>query len=391
MEQMPHDLVFDRVYAHGDPRLGQKRGIALNSGATQVINSHISDIKAAGVDSQAIAGWNGSGPFVIENNYLEAAGENVMFGGADPSVWNLVPSDITVRRNYMSKPLAWRGERWTVKNVFELKNARRVLVEGNVLENVWAAAQTGFAVLFTPRNQNGRAPWSVVEDVTFRYNVIRHAGSAFSISGFDDIRSSDQGRRIAISNNLVYDIDGAAWGGEGRFVQIGNQPRDITVEKNTVFQSGSVVHVYGKPIEGFVFRNNMARHNKYGIVGDSVGIGNAAIGRYFPGAAIDRNVLAGGNAASYPAGNFFPSVTEYEASFADIAAENFVLLPGSAYRTAATDGGALGADPVAINTTMRGPAVIPSPAPGPVPAPDAGDPGAAVPPGKSTWDEVLLN
>ena len=30
-------------------------------------------------------GWNGPGPFLIENNYLEAAGENIMFGGNDPS------------------------------------------------------------------------------------------------------------------------------------------------------------------------------------------------------------------------------------------------------------------------------------------------------------------
>ena len=44
-------------------------------------------------------GWNGPGPFLIENNYLEAAGENVMFGGSDPSIANLVPSNITIRRN----------------------------------------------------------------------------------------------------------------------------------------------------------------------------------------------------------------------------------------------------------------------------------------------------
>jgi hypothetical protein len=63
--QMPHDLVFDRVYIHGDPVLGQKRGIALNSASTQIRNSFIADIKAVGVDSQAICGWNGAGPFVI--------------------------------------------------------------------------------------------------------------------------------------------------------------------------------------------------------------------------------------------------------------------------------------------------------------------------------------
>ena len=60
-------------------------------------------------DSQAINGYNGAGPFTIENNYLEAAGENVLFGGADPAVTNLVPSDIVLRRNHLFKPLEWRN------------------------------------------------------------------------------------------------------------------------------------------------------------------------------------------------------------------------------------------------------------------------------------------
>jgi len=43
-----------------------------------------------------------------------------------------------------------------------------VLVEGNVIENCWKAGQNGFAIQLTPRNQEGKAPWSVVEDVTIR-------------------------------------------------------------------------------------------------------------------------------------------------------------------------------------------------------------------------------
>ena len=44
-----------------------------------------------GFDSQAINGWTGPGPLLIENNYLEGAGENVIFGGADPSVDRTAP------------------------------------------------------------------------------------------------------------------------------------------------------------------------------------------------------------------------------------------------------------------------------------------------------------
>src|SRR6266513_2605324 len=138
---LPHDIIFERSYLHGDPVKGTRRGIAFNSGAAAVIDSHLADFKEMGADSQAICGWNGPGPFKIVNNYLEGAGENVMFGGADPSIYGLVPSDIEIRRNHFAKPLTWKvdhpeyaGTAWTVKNLFELKNAHRVLVEGNLFE-----------------------------------------------------------------------------------------------------------------------------------------------------------------------------------------------------------------------------------------------------------------
>src|SRR5207247_3282410 len=123
---------------HGDATYGQKRAIALNSGATTITSSYIADIKAVSQDSQAIAGWNGPGPYVITNNYLEAAGENIIFGGGDPSIGGLIPSDIVIRGNYLTKQLAWRSQpSWNVKNLFELKNAQRVLVDGNIMEYNW--------------------------------------------------------------------------------------------------------------------------------------------------------------------------------------------------------------------------------------------------------------
>src|SRR5262249_19115655 len=35
---VPHDLIVDRVYIHGDATFGQKRGIGLNSAATTIMN-----------------------------------------------------------------------------------------------------------------------------------------------------------------------------------------------------------------------------------------------------------------------------------------------------------------------------------------------------------------
>jgi hypothetical protein len=108
LSQVPYALVLDRVYVHGDAVFGQKRGIALHSRDTTIINSYVSECKVIGQDSQALSGFNGPGNYLIENNYLEGATENVLFGGADPTIPNLVTSNIVFRGNYLRKPLSWR-------------------------------------------------------------------------------------------------------------------------------------------------------------------------------------------------------------------------------------------------------------------------------------------
>ena len=65
----PHHLLLDRLYIHGHSQFGSKRGIALNSADTSILNSQISNIKGQGIDTQAICGWNGPGPYLIENNF----------------------------------------------------------------------------------------------------------------------------------------------------------------------------------------------------------------------------------------------------------------------------------------------------------------------------------
>src|SRR5687767_9413378 len=60
---VPSDLILDRVIVKGDAAKGQKRGIALNSAHTQILNGYIGGIRFVGQESQAIACWNGPGPF----------------------------------------------------------------------------------------------------------------------------------------------------------------------------------------------------------------------------------------------------------------------------------------------------------------------------------------
>lgn len=309
-DTMAHHIVFDRCYLHGDPKAGTRRGIALNSAHTAVIDSWFTDFKERGADSQALAGWGGAGPFLIRNNHLEAAGENIMFGGGGrPGIDGLVPSDIEIRGNYMTKPLAWKadhrdyaGTQWSIKNLFELKNARRVLVDGNVFENNWAQAQNGMAILFTVRNEDGIVPWATIEDVTFTNNVIANVPGGVNILARDDGGGAGTGRaaRIVIRNNLFRDMRGS-----GHLFQILGGPADLTIERNTALNPANIIMTEGDPTEDLRFAGNIVRHNEYGIIGSGTGPGQQTIERYMPGAELTGNVIVGGNMLSYPDGNTF--------------------------------------------------------------------------------------
>jgi hypothetical protein len=344
LQAVPSDLVMDRVYVHGDPAFGQKFGISVNSASTTVINSHVSDIKRQGQDAQAIVGTNGPGPFTIANNYLEASGENIMFGGADPGIPNLVPSDITITRNHMSKPVAWRSERWTVKNLFELKNARRVAVSDNLLEYNWPGGQSGFAILFTVRNQDGRCPWCQVEQVVFERNVVRHVAAGISILGRDNNYPSQQTRDIVVRHN-VFEIDNREWGGNGYFLMMIGEPRDVTVDHNTIIQKQAwgILLVDGPPVLGFVFSNNVARHNEYGIIGGGRSPGMDTIRAFFPASLVANNVIADANPRLYPSGNFYPSSGEFRTQFMSYDNGDYRLAASSAWKGAGSDGLDLGA------------------------------------------------
>jgi hypothetical protein len=340
LSEVPHDLVIDRCYIHGDPNRGQKRAIALNSASTTIVNSYISDIKSTLEDTQAIAGWNGPGPYTIENNYLEAAGENLLLGGADPHIPNLVPSDVSFRFNHVTKQSSWRGQGWVVKNLIELKNAQRVNIQGNLMEYNWAAAQSGYAVVLTPRNQEGTAPWSVVQHVQFTNNTVRHVASAINVLGLDSSTRTVT-NDIIVRNNLFTDISSANWGGTGQLVlTVGGS--NITIDHNTVFTDGSsVVYADGPTVTGFVFTNNIIPDNAYAVMGSGASEGNGTLAKYYPGATFRRNVVIAGSAGSYPADNYFPA-TLADVGFVDPSTGNDRLSSSSPYNNLATDGSDIG-------------------------------------------------
>jgi hypothetical protein len=303
LADVPRRLVVDRSLVHGTRTGGIQRCVSLNSAATVIRRSRLTDCHDRGYDTQAIGGWNGPGPFVIEDNLLEGAGENVMFGGADPAIPGLVPSDIVIRHNLIRKPVAWRG-RWTVKNLLELKSARRVRIEDNVLENNWVDAQNGAAILFTVRNQDGGAPWSTVRDVRFTGNLVRRVGRGMNLLGHDDGHPSGPTADVLIEDNAFKQVGFRDWG-DGVWM-VSTDVARLRVVHNTVLNEGTLLLAYGAPHRGFRLLRNITRAGPYGIKGDGRASGLDTLRAYFPGSVVRGNVFAGADRTAYPHANHFP-------------------------------------------------------------------------------------
>jgi hypothetical protein len=261
--QSPHpdSITVDRCYVHGSPTQDIVTAVQGNAAKYAVIDSYVSDIHALGQDSQAIGAYDTPGPFKIVNNFLEAAGENVMFGGAGKNFNRGVPSDLEVRNNYLYKPLEWAQpgvsippqNKMVVKNAFECKSCQRLLFDSNVIENVWAAGQLGYAIVLTVRpSQSG--DFAVVSDITITNNVLQNVVSGFNTLAKDDVcgaasyaqcKNAGGQERWYIANNLIMFYDPklpggfrnlglAVTGGNDRVNGVQGALKDVVFQHNTM-------------------------------------------------------------------------------------------------------------------------------------------------------------
>ena len=322
---VPHHIELDRCYVHPTGSTVSRRGIAVNSADTTIKNSYIEGFGFPSEETQGICGWTGTRNVQIINNYIEGGAENIMFGGSDPSSAELIPRDIEVRGNHLDKPAAWNGKA-TVKTLFELKNARRVQVVGNLLTNNWK----GSAFRITVRNQDGDAPFSTIEDVTIRDNIIDRAGEGINILGRDDTHPSQTLKRLTIENNLFLNLAGGnGFEGSGYFVQVANG-EDITIANNTVFNSGNITTFYGELPRAFVFRDNITGHGSYGVHGPLDMRSDGARAMFRDNIFMNLQGVSSGDYA-FPDGNRMVSGLG-EIGFVNTAAKDYRLKPTSKYR-----------------------------------------------------------
>ena len=351
-------IIIERCYIHGSPSQKVRRGILANAADMRIADSWIDEIHDSGFDSQAILGYDGTGPLLIENNELQASSENIMFGGSDSSRPDLVPSDIVIRRNHIVKPWRWfqshptyDGSNWVIKPLIELKSAQRVLIEANILDNSWGWP----AFVADAFNQDGSAPWSVVQDVLFRFNIIREVTAVFQAwSGSAPVR------RVALLHNSATGVrfayPGNAYVRGKQFRLTGGAPiEDIWIEHNTSQPTDSgpfTLDLSKGSFPRLTYRNN--------VVG--FGNGGPAVEGYWNGEDASLNEVAPGrdfrNNALVTLGNLKPTsrVQNVQSvwpkaqwlSFASAAAAGLnpdgTLTENSPLRRAATDGIDIGVD-----------------------------------------------
>jgi hypothetical protein len=382
LESVPSGFTIDRSWIHGWSDQDVQRGVSVNSADTTISNSWISDIHGVGFDTQAIAGWNGTKNFKAINNYLEAAGENIMFGGADAVAEAFIPTGIEILGNAVVKPLSWKvgdpsyaGKHWTVKNLLELKSAKNVTIIGNVFENNWTDGQAGVPILFTVRNQECTNPFATIQNVTFNYNTIRNAEGVFNFLGKDNeaepgyedrpghVKCSDPGESFgsvrgsgfSAAHNLTFNI-------RGSFLTL-NGFDGVSFDRTTdTLRTWNFATIYGQPSQRFKYTNGVTIDHEYGIwTEDGKKVGDP--GGLVPGGLIEGNVVVPYDKSSWPLNNqFLTSLVlppDFRSPFVGKGADIDALL--------AAQGGTVVSvpSPSATPTVTVSPTPLPSPSPSP--------------------------
>jgi hypothetical protein len=365
-----------------------------------VVDSYFNDfhcISRSGqcTDAHAVSGGVSNtqdGPFKIQDNFLEASGEAIMFGGGPA---NMTPTDIEILGNHFWKPWQWmpgnskfvggkNGDPFIVKNHMELKNAVRVLVDGNLFENCWAGfSQHGYSILLTPKNQNlnGKnvCPKCQVTDITIRYSQVSHASGglqlATAMSGGKNGGPALAGERWSI-HDMVFDDLSSNYGGGGTVIEILNEwPKNplnnLTINHITGFpDSQGHMMIAGNDksnptMYAFVFTNNLIVTAQYPIWNTGGGtscsvedVPITTISTCFAQSTFATNGLIAPPSiyppSAWPSNNMFPQTVD-DVKFTNYNngnGGNYQLLSSSPYKNKGTDGKDLGADIVGLENEL---------------------------------------
>jgi len=274
---------------------GQHRAVWADCKNGKILDSYIWNIFES-IDCQAIFAYNGCDGLVVDNTYLEAAGENILFGGADADSADMIPKNITINNCDLTKQLAWQGKPGvTVKNLFELKAAINVKMTNCRLSNCWTSGQTGFGIVLTVRNQDGKAPFSIVKDIVIDNIQVSNVGAGVQILGRDDTpgKPSQVMTNVVISN--AHFVINATLGAARQYF-ISGGPDRLKLQ-NTAWDGENLnsFMTFDQPgilCTNFEFDGNEFQEGDYGIFGTNApALGQAVLDMYAPGYVCNNNIV----------------------------------------------------------------------------------------------------
>ena len=387
LSDVPRKLIFDRCLARGNDdgsgvNNGNVRdGIFLNCIEGAVVDCVVDQIGWTGNESHGIIITNTPGPVKIVNTKIEATGIELFLGGDSPHLGTELgkPTDIEVRRNHFTRRMTWAKSAGTwdgvagrgIKNIFESKNSRRVLFEGNILENNWADAQTGMAIVIKSGVGNGiTAAGNGSQDITIRHNIIRNSTRCWNFAAVPDEADAIPAKATAAYNNLAYDIGAFAGQTDGLALLFLQKFDDLYFAHNTL-----ALNIDPAPAFQMVFPQSplsarfVCKDNIFGyayIFSDGGLIGNAAIQAWAaPGYVYERNVTYqitdGSIRAMHPQGTnqFCDHIADV--GFVDVPNDDYTLSGSSIFKGDGEGGSDPGADVAKVNTATGGVTSPPSP------------------------------
>ncbi len=367
--QRASGFLFDRCLFDGDPVNGQHRGIMAHAKDIIVRDCSFYDFHERGRDSQCIAGWNGTENILIERCYLEASGENVMFGGASsaaiyPEGAGMEPRNVTIRDCWMNKQISWMSlpNPPAVKALFELKHLRGLLMERCLLEHNWNSGWPS-AVGLVIKCLNDEAldwqgnpsphsePTNKTVDCLFRDLIIRHMGVAITTIGQQDTGPSSPTQRmenVRYRNILCYNINQSPYNGQDQAQQLVNCGNGTEFDHITWRTNGhSIVQAWWDngptTATGFRYTNNAVSAASYGLnmLDDPNALpGETMVNKYnnmLPGHVTSGNAVRQGNDNPVLSGLNYISAANWDASFAS----DHAVIPGSAVANVTTTDGQL--------------------------------------------------
>jgi len=391
----PTRHIIDRCYIHGIPNCKVTRGVLTNGKDITVRDCYIDDILDSN-DATGIGAYNGSGPFLYENNFSQATGQCVYFGGSDSQAAGFIPSDIVVRRNTLSKKLTWNkfplpgdpatdqempaGDFISVKPALELKCAQRVLIEGNTFQNSFSWP----AITFDAWNQGAAnastnptttfAFWSVVQDVIVRYNRVD-----YSTAMFQTWAANAPLRRVKFHDNLgtriLQAFDSTSYNRGAMMRDAGGSPcEDVWYDHNTCFNDSTNCNVLSHQASdppfmtrytltnnifgGYVFiEGGSASDAAYNLACTNFLFQQNAIMKLYAG-SVPSGAPAYTQAAFSPptfaAGEFIVPATTGTPEALGIDRSTGVISAGSPLLVTGTDSRQIGVDLAALNAALTG-------------------------------------